>query len=60
MVTSDISDRYHPGLLIGYITEVSNDTNNLTVTAHITPACDYNNITDVLIITEKKATVLED
>ena len=60
VVTSDISDRYHPGLLIGYITEVSNDTNNLTVTAHITPACDYNNITDVLIITEKKATVLED
>lgn len=60
VVTSNISDRYHPGLAIGYVTSVENDPNNLTKTAFITPVVDFSNITDVLIITDEKNTILTD
>ena len=60
VVTSDISDRYHPGVLIGYIKNMEYDTNNLTMTAYITPACNFDNITDVLVITDKKKSITED
>lgn len=53
VVTSNISDRYHGGLAIGYVAQVSNDPNNLTKTALITPCVDYNNIDAVLIITDE-------
>lgn len=54
VVTSHISERFHQGLTIGYISEITYDTNNLTITATITPAVDFNNITDVLVITDTK------
>lgn len=54
VVTSPISDRFHSGLVIGYIAKTSYDTNNLTMTAYITPAVDFNNIDDVLVILEEK------
>lgn len=53
VVTSHISERFHKGLTIGYISEITYDTNNLTITATITPAVDFNNITEVLVITDK-------
>ena len=57
VVTSPISDLYHSGLIIGYVAKTSYDTNNLTMTAYITPAVDFSNITDVLVITAEKKTV---
>lgn len=57
VVTSHISERFHQGLTVGYIAEITYDTNNLTITATITPAVDFNNISDVLIITDKKTEV---
>lgn len=57
VVTSPISDLYHSGLIIGYVAKTSHDTNNLTMTAYITPAVDFSNITDVLVITAEKKTV---
>ena len=54
IVTSPISDLYHSGLLIGYVAKTTYDTNNLTMTAYITPAVGFDNITDVLVITAKK------
>lgn len=59
VVTSPISDLYHSGLIIGYVSDTSYDTNNLTMTAYITPAVDFSNITEVLIITAEKKTVPE-
>lgn len=59
VVTSNISDRYHSGIVIGYIIELENDPNNLTMTAYITPAVDFSNITDVLVITDKKMSIEE-
>lgn len=57
VVTSQISDKYHQGLLIGYIIEVINDENNLTKTAYISTAADFTNIDNVLVITTKKNTI---
>lgn len=59
VVTSTISDRYHSGIIIGYVAETVNDTNNLTMTAYITPAVDFNSISNVLIITDEKKSVTD-
>lgn len=59
VVTSNISDRYHSGIMIGYIIEIQNDPNNLTMTAYVSPAVDFNGITDVLVITDEKMTLDE-
>lgn len=57
VVTSTISDRYHSGILIGYVSEVTNDLNNLTKTALITPAVNFDDITEVLVIIDEKETI---
>ena len=54
VVTSHISERFHQGITVGYIAEITYDTNNLTITATITPAVDFDDISDVLVITDKK------
>lgn len=57
VVTSDISDRYQPGILIGYISYIENDSNNLTKSGYITPAVDFEHLSEVLVITEQKQTI---
>ncbi len=59
VVTSPISDRYHQGIIIGYVSDISYDTNNLTMTAKLTPATDFSNVSEVLIILDKKENPLE-
>ncbi len=54
IVTSDISDKYLPGILIGYINSVSTDNNNLTKSGLLTPAVDFEHLSEVLIITDLK------
>lgn len=56
VVTSYISDKYLPGLLIGYISEVTPDANGLTKSGKIIPATDFDHISEVLVVLEKKAT----
>ena len=41
IVTSNISEKYLPGILIGYISELNNDANNLTKSGQITPVVDF-------------------
>ena len=55
VVTSYISDKYLPGLVIGYISDVTMDSNNLSQSAHITPKVSFDNITNVMVITQLKA-----
>lgn len=55
IVTSHISDKYLQGILIGYISEISVDPNNLTRSGYITPVVDFKNLQDVLVITTTKA-----
>lgn len=59
IVTSYVSSKYLAGISVGYITKIEEDSNNLTKTAYITPACDFSRIQEVLIILETKKTVSE-
>lgn len=54
VVTSNISEKYLPGILIGYICELNNDSNNLTKSGQITPVVDFKHLQEVLVILEKK------
>lgn len=55
IVTSYISDKYLQGILIGSVSEINVDSNNLTRSGYITPAVDFRNIQEVLVITTTKA-----
>ena len=54
VVTSDISDKYLPGILIGYISSVSTAADNLTKSGYVTPAVDFSHLEEVLVVTELK------
>lgn len=57
VVTSYISEKFLPGILIGYISELNNDANNLTKSGYITPVVDFRHLQEVLVILELKETV---
>ncbi len=57
VVTSNISDKYLPGILIGYISSINVDSNNLTKSGQITPAVDFEHLEEVLVVTQLKQTV---
>lgn len=54
VVTSNISDKFLPGILVGYISSIETDPNNLTKSGYITPVVDFHHLSEVLVITEKK------
>lgn len=54
VVTSQISTKYLPGILIGYITEINSDSNNLTSSGFLTPCVDFAHLEEVLVITDLK------
>lgn len=54
VVTSSISNKYLPGISIGYISQIEKDANNLTKSGYITPAVDFKRLSTVLVITELK------
>lgn len=60
VVTSHISSKFLPGILIGYVSEIHVDANNLTRSGYITPAVDFEHLREVLIITSTKADLLEE
>ena len=57
IVTSNISDKYLPGILIGYISTINRDSNNLTKSGYLTPAVDFEHLEEVLVILQLKQTV---
>ena len=54
IVTSHISDKYLPDILIGYIYSVQTDSNNLTKSGYLSPAVDFEHLEEVLVILETK------
>ncbi len=60
VVTSNISDKYLPNILIGYIHTMNRDANNLTKSGYITPAVDFEHLDEVLVILEQKQQINED
>lgn len=59
VVTSHVSDRFVQGLLIGYVSEIEVDSNNLTRSGYITPAVDFKKIQEVLVITSTKEDLIK-
>ncbi len=54
VVTSHVSAKYHKGILIGYVNEITTDANNLTKSGSLTPAVDFEHLSTVLVITDLK------
>ena len=59
VVTSHISDKYLPDILIGFIYSVQTDSNNLTKSGYLVPAVDFEHLEDVLVILGRKETIEE-
>ena len=57
VVTSDISDKFLPDILIGYIYSIEMDANNLTKSGLLTPAVDFEHLSEVLVITDMKQNI---
>lgn len=54
VVTSQISDKYLPGILIGYIRDLKKDSSNITQTGSLSPVVDFSSLSMVFVITELK------
>lgn len=56
IVTSNISSKFLPGILIGYASDVTIDPDHLTQSGYLIPIADFDNLQEVLIITDLKDT----
>lgn len=54
VVTSQISDKYLPGILIGYARDLKKDSSNITQAGYLAPAADFSKLDMVLVITQVK------
>lgn len=54
VVTSQISDKYLPGILIGYLKDLKKDSSNITQTGYLSPVVDFLSLDMVLVITQVK------
>lgn len=54
IITSNISTKYLPGILIGYVDELSIDNNNLTRSGTLIPCVDFSHLDTVLVVTTLK------
>ena len=59
IVTSNISDKYLPNILIGYINVLNVDANYITKSGQLTPAVDFEHLEEVLVITQLKQSIEE-
>ncbi|MBR4777798.1 MAG: rod shape-determining protein MreC [Lachnospiraceae bacterium] len=50
VLTSYISDKFLPGILIGYVTNIRKDPSELNKRAYLTPAVDFEHLEVVLIV----------
>lgn len=60
VVTSHISDKYLPNILIGYISDITLDSNKLTKSGTLTPAVDFEHLEEVLVILDQKQLMVEE
>ncbi|MCD8152951.1 MAG: rod shape-determining protein MreC, partial [Clostridiales bacterium] len=59
VVTSSISDLYLPNIPVGYITEVTLDSNKLTKSGTIATVVDFQHLEKVFVILETKESITE-
>jgi rod shape-determining protein MreC len=58
IITSNISSVFLPGILIGYASDITNDSNNITKSGYLIPVAEFDSIQEVLVITELKADMM--
>lgn len=56
IVTSNISSKFLPGILIGYAADITVDSERLTKSGYLISVADFDNLQEVLIITDTKET----
>ncbi|MCI9486319.1 MAG: rod shape-determining protein MreC [Lachnospiraceae bacterium] len=56
IVTSNISDKYLPNILIGYAKDIQIDSNNVTKSGYLIPEVDFGHLQTVLVIKTLKVT----
>ena len=52
--TSDLSEKYLPNILIGYLSNITNEADGMTKVAYLTPVVDFEHLKTVLVITQLK------
>ncbi|NLL01358.1 MAG: rod shape-determining protein MreC [Clostridiales bacterium] len=60
IVTAHTSPKFLQGILIGYVSDIKLDSNNMTKTAYLTPVVDFERLSEVLIITELKEPLIKE
>ena len=55
LVTSHVSNKFLPGIKIGYLMDITMDSNNLTQSARCIPVVDFRNLQEVLVVIDLKA-----
>ena len=59
IVTSNISTKFLPGILIGYASDIAVDSKQLTKSGTLVPVADFDNLQEVFVITQTKTGLLE-
>lgn len=54
IVTSNISSKFLPGILIGYAADITTDTSRLTKSGYLIPVAEFDSLQEVLVITTLK------
>ncbi len=57
IVTSNISSKFLPGILIGYAADITTDTSRLTKSGYLIPVAEFDSLQEVLVITALKEEV---
>lgn len=56
IITSNISSKFLPGILVGHAVDVTIDPKRLTKSGYLIPAADFDNLQEVLVLTGVKET----
>ena len=54
VVTSHVSDKFLQGLSVGFVKDIKSDDSSQSKTAHLTPTVDFDQLENVLVITQLK------
>lgn len=60
IVTSNISSKFLPGILIGYATDITTDPTRLTKSGYLIPTAHFDSLQEVLVITQLKEDETQD
>ena len=55
IVTSNISSKFMPGILVGYAADIRDDEKKLMKTGYLIPAADFDDLTEVLVLKDVKS-----